>query len=57
MPSRRSKSSRHYFMAPGEAVELGGWHSNSLAADNAQELLLTEPGTSAQACAAAQLEQ
>jgi hypothetical protein len=22
-------------MAPGEAVELGGWRSNSLAADNA----------------------
>jgi hypothetical protein len=35
MPSRRSTSSRHYFMAPGEAVELGGWHSNSLAADKA----------------------
>jgi hypothetical protein len=35
MPSRRSTSSRHYFMAPGEAVELGGWHSNSLAADSA----------------------
>jgi hypothetical protein len=24
MPSSRSTSSRHYFMAPGEAVELGG---------------------------------
>jgi hypothetical protein len=24
MPSNRSTSSRHYFMAPGEAVELGG---------------------------------
>jgi hypothetical protein len=35
MPSNRSTSSRHYFMAPGEAVELGGWRSNSLAADNA----------------------
>jgi hypothetical protein len=35
MPSNRSTSSRHCFMAPGEAVELGGWHSNSLAADNA----------------------
>jgi hypothetical protein len=35
MPSRRSTSSRHCFMAPGEAVELGGWHSNSLATDNA----------------------
>jgi hypothetical protein len=35
MPSSRSTSSRHCFMAPGEAVELGGWHNNSLAADNA----------------------
>jgi hypothetical protein len=35
MPSRRSTSSRHYFMAPGEAVELGGWRSNSLAANKA----------------------
>jgi hypothetical protein len=35
MPSSRSMSSRHCFMAPGEAVELGGCHSNSLAADNA----------------------
>jgi hypothetical protein len=35
MPSRWSTSSRHCFMAFGEAVELGGWHSNSLAADSA----------------------
>jgi hypothetical protein len=35
MPSSRSTSSRHCFMASDEAVELGGWHSNSLAADNA----------------------
>jgi hypothetical protein len=35
MPSKRSTSSRHCFMAPGEAMELGGWRSNSLAADNA----------------------
>jgi hypothetical protein len=33
MPSRRSTSSRHCFMAPIEAVELGGWHNSSLAAD------------------------
>jgi hypothetical protein len=26
---------RHCFMAPGEAVDLGGWHNNSLAADSA----------------------
>jgi hypothetical protein len=31
----RSTSSRHCFMAPGEAVELGGCRSNSLATDNA----------------------
>jgi hypothetical protein len=35
IPSSRSTLSRHCFMAPGEAVELGGWQSNSLAADNA----------------------
>jgi hypothetical protein len=35
MPSRRSTSSHHCFMAPGEAVELGGWRNNSLAADSA----------------------
>jgi hypothetical protein len=35
MPSRRSTSSRHFFMAPGEAVELGVWRSNSLAANSA----------------------
>jgi hypothetical protein len=32
MPSRRSTSSRHCFMAPDEAVELGGWRNSSLAA-------------------------
>jgi hypothetical protein len=37
MPSSRSMSSRHCFMAPGEAVELGGCRRNSLAADNAPE--------------------
>jgi hypothetical protein len=35
MPSSRSTSPRHCFMAPGEAMELGGWCRNSLAADNA----------------------
>jgi hypothetical protein len=35
MPSSRSTSSHHCFMAPDEAVELGGWRSNSLAADKA----------------------
>jgi hypothetical protein len=33
--SSRSMSSRHCFMAPGEAVELGGCRNNSMAADNA----------------------
>jgi hypothetical protein len=35
MPSWRSTSSRHCFMAPGEAVELRGWRSSSLAVDSA----------------------
>jgi hypothetical protein len=35
MPRRRSTSSRHCLMAPGEAVEFGGLRNNSLAADNA----------------------
>jgi hypothetical protein len=34
MPSSRSTSSCHCFMAPDEAVELRGWRINSLAADN-----------------------
>jgi hypothetical protein len=33
--SSRSMSSRHFFMAPGDAVELGGCRNNYLAADNA----------------------
>jgi hypothetical protein len=37
MPRRRSTSSRHCLMAPGEVVELGGLRSNSLAADNAPQ--------------------
>jgi hypothetical protein len=40
IPSSRSTSSRHCFMAPGESMELGGWHSNSLAADNAPRATL-----------------
>jgi hypothetical protein len=35
IPSSRSTSSHHCFMAPSEAVDLGGCHNNSLAADNA----------------------
>jgi hypothetical protein len=34
MPSRRSTLLCHCFMALDEAVELGGWRSNSLAADS-----------------------
>jgi hypothetical protein len=40
MPSSRSMSSCHCFIAPGEAVELGGCRSNSLAADNAPGVTL-----------------
>jgi hypothetical protein len=35
MLSSRSMSSRHCFMAPGDAVELRVWRTNSLAADSA----------------------
>jgi hypothetical protein len=35
MLRRRSTSSHHCFMAPREAVELGGWRSNSLVVDKA----------------------
>jgi hypothetical protein len=40
MPSSRSTSSHHGFMAPDEAVELGGCRSNSLATDNAPGVAL-----------------
>jgi hypothetical protein len=40
MTSRRSTSSRHCFMAPREAMELGGWRSNSLATDSALGIAL-----------------
>jgi hypothetical protein len=40
MPSSLSTSSCHCFMAPGEAVELGGRCSNSLAPDNAPSAVL-----------------
>jgi hypothetical protein len=35
MPRRRSTSSRHCLIAPDEAVDLGGWRNNSLAAESA----------------------
>jgi hypothetical protein len=40
IPSSRSTSSRHCFMTPIEAVELGGCRYNSLAADNAPGVAL-----------------
>jgi hypothetical protein len=40
MPSSRSTSFRHCFMAPSEVVELGGCRNNSLAANNAPEAAL-----------------
>jgi hypothetical protein len=40
IPSSRSTSSHHCFMAPGETVVLGGCRSNSLAADNAPGVAL-----------------
>jgi hypothetical protein len=40
IPNSRSTLSRHCFMAPGEAVELGGCRNNSLAADNAPGVAL-----------------
>jgi hypothetical protein len=40
IPSSRSTLSRHCFMAPGEAMELGGCRNDSLAADNAPEVAL-----------------
>jgi hypothetical protein len=42
MPSSRSMSSRHCFMAPSEAVEFGRCRSNSLAAHNAPGVALDE---------------
>jgi hypothetical protein len=40
IPSSRSMSSHHCFMALGEAMELGGCRNNSLAADNAPGVAL-----------------
>jgi hypothetical protein len=52
IPSSRSTSSRHCFMAPGEAVELGECRNNSLTADNAPEKPSMESEMFAQPCAA-----
>jgi hypothetical protein len=54
MPSRRSTSSRHCFMASGEAVELGGWRSNSLATDSALGVALDALDVCAGVCCRAE---
>jgi hypothetical protein len=54
MPSRRSTSSHHCFMAPGEAVELGGWCSNSLAVDSAPGVALDALDVYARVCCRAE---
>jgi hypothetical protein len=46
MPSSRSTSSRHCFMAPGEAVELGGGAVTPWPQTTPPELPLTESGMS-----------
>jgi hypothetical protein len=56
MPSSRSTSSRHCFMAPGEAVELGGCRSNSQAT-TLPESPSTESGLSVQLYAAVRRAQ
>jgi hypothetical protein len=52
MPSRRSTSSRHYFMAPSEAVELGGGVATLWLQTTSSALPSTEFGTPALACVA-----
>jgi hypothetical protein len=54
MPSRRSTSSRHCFMAPGEAVEQEGWRNSSLAADSALGAALDALDASAGVCCRAE---
>jgi hypothetical protein len=55
--SSRSTSSRHCFMAPGEAVELGGGVATSWRQIMSWVLPSTESGTHAQACAVARRVQ
>jgi hypothetical protein len=54
MSSRRSTSSHHYFMAPGKAVELGGWRSNSLAVNSAPGAALDALDVCAGVCCGAE---
>jgi hypothetical protein len=54
MLSRQSTSSRHCFMAPGEAVKLGGWRNNSLAADSAPGVALDSLDVCAGVCCRAE---
>jgi hypothetical protein len=57
MPSSRSSSSRHCFMATGEAVELGGGSAAPWSQTMPPELPLTESEMPAQLYAAAQRAQ
>jgi hypothetical protein len=54
MLSKRPTSSRHCFMAPDEAVELGEWHNNSLAVDSAPGVALDSLDVSAGVCCRAE---
>jgi hypothetical protein len=54
MPRRWSTSLCHYLMAPGEAVELGGYIAIPWLQTTPQEQPSMEPWMSARACAAAQ---
>jgi hypothetical protein len=54
MLSRRSMSSRHCLMAPGEAVELGGWRNNSQATDSAPGAALDSLDVCAGVCCRAE---
>jgi hypothetical protein len=54
MLSRRSTSSCHCFMVPGEAVELGGWRNNSLAVDSAPGAALDALDVCAEVCCRAE---
>jgi hypothetical protein len=57
MPSSRSTSSRHCFMAPSEAVELGGCRNNSLLLTTLPESPSTVSGMSVQLYAVVQRAQ
>jgi hypothetical protein len=54
MLSRRSMSSRHCVMASGEAMDLGGWHSNSMAVNSAPGAALDSLDVCAGVCCRAE---